>query len=113
MSPPSATIEPFETGALIPTKTHSEASILMNEPGLSKEQAQAPAAGLRSPFRTPFEDKYAEREYQKGRLVLAFRIFAKLGYDEGVAGHITLRVSGWERTFTNLGFGWLSNPVLM
>jgi ribulose-5-phosphate 4-epimerase/fuculose-1-phosphate aldolase len=24
---------------------------------------------------------------------LAFRIFAKLGFDEGVAGHITLRVS--------------------
>lgn len=40
-----------------------------------------------------FEDKYKEREYQKGRLVLAFRIFAKLGFDEGVAGHITLRVS--------------------
>ena len=40
-----------------------------------------------------FTDKYVEREYQKGRLVLAFRIFAKFGFDEGVAGHITLRVS--------------------
>lgn len=40
-----------------------------------------------------FEDKYKEREYQKGRLALAFRIFAKLGFDEGIAGHITLRVS--------------------
>ncbi len=34
-----------------------------------------------------------EREFQKGRLALAFRIFAKFGFDEGVAGHITLRVS--------------------
>jgi hypothetical protein len=40
-------------------------------------------------FATPYE----EREYQKVRLALAFRIFAKLGFDEGVAGHITLRVS--------------------
>jgi hypothetical protein len=40
-----------------------------------------------------FTDKYKEREYQKGRLALAFRIFAKYGFAEGVAGHITLRVS--------------------
>jgi ribulose-5-phosphate 4-epimerase/fuculose-1-phosphate aldolase len=39
-----------------------------------------------------FEDRYKEREYRKGRLALAFRIFAKMGFDEGVAGHITLRV---------------------
>lgn len=39
-----------------------------------------------------FEDRYKERQYQKERLALAFRIFAKLGFDEGVAGHITLRV---------------------
>lgn len=39
-----------------------------------------------------FDDPYKEREYLKGRLALAFRIFAKYGYDEGVAGHITLKV---------------------
>ena len=39
------------------------------------------------------EDPYQMREYQKGRLALAFRIFGKFGYDEGVAGHITLRVN--------------------
>lgn len=38
-----------------------------------------------------FKDLYQEREYLKGRLALAFRIFAKHGFDEGVAGHITLR----------------------
>lgn len=38
-----------------------------------------------------FEDKYEEREYLKGRLAAAFRIFGKYGFDEGVAGHITLR----------------------
>ena len=40
-----------------------------------------------------FADKYEEREYLKFRLAQAFRIFGKLGYDEGVAGHITVRVS--------------------
>lgn len=40
-----------------------------------------------------FQDKYKEREYLKSRLTLAFRVFAKLGFDCGIAGHITLRVS--------------------
>ncbi|BEJ11127.1 hypothetical protein CspHIS471_0105490 [Cutaneotrichosporon sp. HIS471] len=31
------------------------------------------------------------RQHHKERLAGAFRIFAKLGYDEGVAGHITIR----------------------
>jgi len=35
-----------------------------------------------------FED---ERLHRKQRLAAAFRLFAKLGYDEGVAGHITAR----------------------
>ena len=39
-----------------------------------------------------FEDPYKERAYKKNRLALAFRIFAKYGFDDGVAGHITLRV---------------------
>jgi hypothetical protein len=39
-----------------------------------------------------FTDKYKEREYLKTRLTLAFRVFAKMGFDCGIAGHITLRV---------------------
>ncbi|KAH6707939.1 class II aldolase/adducin domain protein [Leptodontidium sp. MPI-SDFR-AT-0119] len=38
-----------------------------------------------------FENKYEERKYLKHRLALAFRVFAKFGFCEGVAGHITLR----------------------
>jgi len=33
----------------------------------------------------------AERLWRKQRLALAFRIFGRLGFDEGVAGHITVR----------------------
>lgn len=60
------------------------------EPGLSKNKAR----GQQSAFPGPpkFEDKYEEREYLKGRLAAAFRIFGSKGFDEGVAGHITVRV---------------------
>ncbi|OJJ34410.1 hypothetical protein ASPWEDRAFT_173825 [Aspergillus wentii DTO 134E9] len=40
-----------------------------------------------------FTDKEEEREYQKQHLAAAFRVFAKQGFDEGVAGHISLRDS--------------------
>lgn len=58
------------------------------EPGIQDNIAR----GKQSEFPRPpkFDDKYAERDYLKGRLAAAFRIFGKYGFDEGVAGHITL-----------------------
>lgn len=38
-----------------------------------------------------FTDKQEERKYKLGKLAAAFRIFAQLGFDEGLAGHLTLR----------------------
>ncbi|KAF7357199.1 Aldolase-II domain-containing protein [Mycena sanguinolenta] len=38
-----------------------------------------------------FANKLEEREFLKFRLVQALRIFGNRGYDEGVAGHITVR----------------------
>ncbi|WP_110926253.1 class II aldolase/adducin family protein [Bacillus massiliglaciei] len=38
-----------------------------------------------------FENAEAERKHRKERLAGAFRIFAKFGFSEGVAGHITVR----------------------
>ncbi|MCU1379145.1 MAG: class aldolase/adducin family protein [Acidimicrobiales bacterium] len=38
-----------------------------------------------------FETVPEERLYRKQQLAAAFRIFARFGYDEGVAGHITAR----------------------
>jgi len=38
-----------------------------------------------------FEDKLEEREFLKFRLAQAFRIFGNLKFDEGIAGHITVR----------------------
>ena len=38
-----------------------------------------------------FNNMAAERWHRKQRLAAALRIFAKLGFDEGIAGHITAR----------------------
>ncbi|KAJ5108464.1 Decarboxylase NovR [Penicillium angulare] len=51
------------------------------------------------------EDKIRQREYMKGRLAAAFRIFGKFGYDEGVAGHITIRDPVDPQTFWVNPFG--------
>jgi len=109
MSPPSATLPEVDTGAGIPTHNGSKvANGAIHEPGLTMEQIQAKTAGLTFPKPPTFEDPYKAREYKKGRLALAFRIFAKLGFDEGVAGHITLRdpvepTSFWVNPF---GVAW-------
>jgi ribulose-5-phosphate 4-epimerase/fuculose-1-phosphate aldolase len=91
MAPPSATIT--ETTST-PSNGYNHASAqptdtAPNEPKLTGKFASAQLQKFPAPPK--FEDKYEEREYLKGRLALAFRIFGKLGFDEGVAGHITLR----------------------
>ena len=62
----------------------------------NKDEAPKPTVSAQSlkyfPRPPVFEDKLREREYLKFRLAQAFRIFGHLGYDEGVAGHITVRV---------------------
>ncbi len=95
MAPPSATYsEHTDHAASAPTSSQDGLGSVTHEPGLTKTQEEKPKIKMPSaPVIKRFNDKYEEREYQKGRLVLAFRIFAKLGFDEGVAGHITLRVS--------------------
>lgn len=84
MSPPTAT----ETAEL-PTVSHVKAASDDAGAIISTDAAAFP----RPPT---FKDKYEERAYLKGRLVLAYRIFSKNGFDEGVAGHITIRVRLFE-----------------
>lgn len=85
MPPPSA------TGTTLLNLDKYEPRTVTHEPSLPKPQIVR--AMSRFPGPPTFDDPFKEREYLKGRLALAFRIFAKLGFDEGVAGHITLRVS--------------------
>jgi len=52
-------------------------------------------AGTANVFKIPAIPKFTtaeeERRHRKERLAAAFRLFAKFGFDEGVAGHITAR----------------------
>lgn len=58
-------------------------------------QEAAVIAPKGSPFKLPQPPAFAtveeERLYRKQRMAAAFRLFAKFGFDEGVAGHITAR----------------------
>ena len=84
MAPPSA-IEPQNGDDRKPNTTAPL------EPGLDEKRGKQET--LSFPKAPKFDDPYKERAYLKGRLAAAFRIFGKYGFDEGVAGHITLRVS--------------------
>lgn len=68
-----------------PTATETQT----NTVGIQAPQSQA--AGVEKakvkmpmPSAPVFEDKLKEREYLKGRLAAAFRIFGDKGYDEGM-----------------------------
>lgn len=77
-----------------------EANMNVDEVGISSKKVdpseQTKKATVKAgtfPQPPKFEDPYEERKYLKGRLAAAFRIFGKYGWEEGVAGHITVRVS--------------------
>ncbi|KAK5937087.1 hypothetical protein PMZ80_010627 [Knufia obscura] len=93
MAPPTATMTEYAVEETKPSNGYDKPDsqpddTATHEPGL---QNGVKAAMQKFPAPPKFTDKYEEREYLKGRLALAFRIFGKEGFDEGVAGHITLR----------------------
>lgn len=58
------------------------------------------AMGLPHPCPLPkFADKHAERRWAKQHMAAAFRVFARRGYTEGTAGHISLRDPVEPHTF--------------
>lgn len=61
--------------------------------------------GFLSPPKLQFNNKYEERDYIKGRLAGAYRIFGHYGLNEGVAGHITVRDPIEPETFWVNPFG--------
>ncbi|KAF9870590.1 hypothetical protein CkaCkLH20_11896 [Colletotrichum karsti] len=79
-SPPSSSLS-LESGQLQSTEPTSTVTTQRSN-NVQLQQIPTPPA---------FTNKQEEREYLKGRLALAFRLFGKFGFDEGVAGHITLR----------------------
>jgi ribulose-5-phosphate 4-epimerase/fuculose-1-phosphate aldolase len=73
----------------------------------AKDAAMGGSKAMPMAFPQPptFENKYEERTYLLGRLAAAFRIFGKFGFDEGVAGHITVRDPVEPDTFWVNPFG--------
>ena len=71
-----------------PTATETLANtISMQAPQSSQaEGAEKSKVKMQMPSLPVFEDKMKEREYLKGRLAAAFRIFGDKGYDEGMYG---------------------------
>jgi ribulose-5-phosphate 4-epimerase/fuculose-1-phosphate aldolase len=51
----------------------------------------APIQALNIPYPPKFASAQEERQHRKQRLAAGFRLFARFGFDEGVAGHITAR----------------------
>ncbi|KAJ5750525.1 class II aldolase/adducin domain protein [Penicillium manginii] len=89
-----------------PTATETASSITVQAPQSSQTAGLEKAkVKMQMPAMPKFEDKLEERNYLKGRLAAAFRIFGKNGYDEGVAGHITLRDPVDSTTFWVNPFG--------
>lgn len=58
-----------------------------------------------SPSKSHFNNKYEERDWIKGRLAGAYRIFGHYGLNEGAAGHITVRDPIESDTFWVNPFG--------
>lgn len=51
------------------------------------------------PMFPSFKSVEDERLHIKQRLAASFRLFSKMGFDEGVAGHITARDPEFKHTF--------------
>ena len=67
---------------------------------------EAAYKGVFETFKVPgFESLAEERRHRKERLAGGFRIFAALGFSEGVAGHITARDPEFLDTFWVNPFG--------
>ena len=77
--------------------------------GMANDDAISKFKGLPTP---PTFDNHADtRRHRKRQLAVAFRIFGQLGYDEGVAGHITARDPEFPDTFWVNPFGLSFNQI--
>ncbi len=63
------------------------------------------------PLPPKFENVEDERSYLKKKLSVAFRIFGKFGFSEGVAGHITVRDPKHQDHFWVNPFGLSFNQI--
>lgn len=63
--------------------------------------------GIPFPSMPKFDDPYKKRQWQLEHMAGAFRVFARKGFTEGTAGHISVRDPVDPSTF------WINPSVLM
>ncbi|GGO83469.1 class II aldolase/adducin family protein [Wenjunlia tyrosinilytica] len=63
----------------------------MTDTDAAEHLTPIPTEQLRFELPPSFDTVGGERRHRKERLAAALRLFARLGFDEGVAGHITVR----------------------
>lgn len=95
-----STTETVTNGVTVALSTDSSAPIKTTVNGTQREQNPAQVqvigttkSGKKLKIRSypQFENLEDERLYRKQHLAAAFRVFADRGFDEGVAGHISVR----------------------
>jgi ribulose-5-phosphate 4-epimerase/fuculose-1-phosphate aldolase len=72
---------------------------------LNNKDSVTPSLGPAMPQIPTFEHVEDERLHRKQRLAAGFRLFSKMGFDEGIAGHITARDPEFTDTFWVNPFG--------
>ncbi|KAH8883208.1 class II aldolase and Adducin domain-containing protein [Thozetella sp. PMI_491] len=75
------------------TATAPEAEVVLRASGPASTEPPASGIDLIEKIHVipTFTDKYAERQWAKEHMAAAFRIFAKMGFNDGAGGHISLR----------------------
>ncbi|ENH61615.1 Class II aldolase/adducin N-terminal [Fusarium oxysporum f. sp. vasinfectum] len=71
--------------------TSSEASAPTPEEPVNQNFAAVATGGIPYPGIPKIEDPYQKRQWQLEHMAGAFRVFARMGFTEGAAGHISVR----------------------
>jgi len=93
------------------TRPVESATLLVSRPPESISQSEKfkykeeEGVGFLQPPKLEFSNQYEERDYIKGRLAGAYRLFGHYGLSEGLAGHLTVRDPIEPETFWVNPFG--------
>lgn len=71
--------------------TSSEASAPTPEEPVNQNFAAVATGGIPYPGIPKIEDPYQKRQWQLEHMAGAFRVFSRMGFTEGAAGHISVR----------------------
>ncbi|KAI8341032.1 class II aldolase/adducin N-terminal [Chlamydoabsidia padenii] len=71
--------------------SRSSRKIVLSGTETEQQAREAEAQQILIPRPPSFKDFHEQRVHQKQRLAAGFRLMAKFGWDEGVAGHLTVR----------------------